>query len=62
MKTNEYLYGKDIEVPEIPRDIIIRRLELLNDNLEEILKVHYHARDTVRQRDIQSAINFWEKM
>jgi len=41
--TNEYLYGKDIDVPEIPEDIIMRRIELLKEHLEELLEHSYHT-------------------
>jgi len=42
MKTNEYLYGKDVEVPEIPPEVKMRRIELLNEKLEELLDVPFH--------------------
>ena len=59
MKSNEYLYGVE-EVPDIPREIIVRRIELLEDNLEELLKVDYRERNGKRVRDIRNAIMFWE--
>ena len=59
MKTNTYLYGDDVEVPEVPADIIVRRVELLRDNLDELLKVHYADRDGKRCNDIIKAIKFW---
>ena len=58
--TNEYLYGKDIDVPEIPEDIIMRRIELLKDHLEELLDHSYHTRDGERVNAILKAIKFWE--
>jgi len=62
MMTNDYLYGKDVEVPEIPQEVIVRRLEALNDNLAELLKVTYLGRDSARVRRVQKAIDFWEKI
>jgi len=62
MKRDSYLYGKFIEIPEIPADIIMRRVELLNDNLSELLAVPHLKRDTVRVNAILKAIDFWERM
>jgi hypothetical protein len=62
MKTDEYLYGKEVEVPEVPADIIVRRIELLNENLEELLKEDYRTRDTARVTAIVRAITFWENI
>ena len=62
MKSNEYLYGIDIEVPEIPAEITMRRLELLNDNLTEVNEVNYQIRDFERRNDILKAIKFWEEI
>ena len=62
MRTNEFLYGKDVEVPEIDRMIIIRRIELLKDNLAELLEVSYSKRDTERVAAVLKAVSFWENM
>ncbi len=62
MRTNEYLYGADVEVPEIPAEITVRRVEALNDNLTELLKVHYFVRDNARVDAILKAIEFWENI
>jgi hypothetical protein len=61
-KDNEWLYGKDIEVPDIPQDIICRRIELLNDHLTELLDVLWVKRETRRISDIINAINFWTEI
>jgi len=61
MKSNKYLYNSD-EVPEIPADIILKRLELLNEHLSELLDVHYNKRELGKVRDVERAIEFWEKM
>jgi len=60
MKTNSYLYGKDIEVPAIPEEIIVRRVEALKENLEELMDVPYLQRDGARVRAVVKAIHFWE--
>ena len=58
--TNEYLYGEDIEVPNIPEDIINRRIKLLNRHLKRLLDVSYRERDLKRVSDILKAIKYWE--
>ena len=62
MQSNEYLYGVDAEVPEIPEEVIVRRLEALNDNLSELMEVPYLGRDDMRVRKVQEAIKFWEEI
>lgn len=62
MLDNEYLYGKDVVVPEIPQEIIMRRLELLRDNLAELLDHTYYHRDDVRCNAVLKAIKFWENI
>jgi len=57
--SNAYLYGEDIEVPEIPADIIARRLAALADNLEELLNHSYYDRDQARVNAVLKAIKFW---
>jgi len=60
MKTNEYLYGSEVEVQEIPNDIVMRRLELLKEHLEQLLNHSYYTRDEERVRAVLKAISFWE--
>ena len=61
LKSNEYLYGSDVEVPEFPQDVIMRRIELLNDNLRELLEHSYYTRDNDRVAAVLKAIDFWNK-
>lgn len=61
MLTNEYLYGEN-KVPDIPEEVIVRRLAALDDNLGELLAVPYLGRDIVRIRAIQNAIRFWQNI
>ena len=58
---NEYLYGVE-DVPSIPADIIMRRLELLKDNLEELLEHSYYIRDNDRVRAVLKAIKYWSSI
>lgn len=62
MKTDFYLYGKDVEVPEIPADICMRRIELLQEHLDELLDVHYSKRSNAQIHHIHKAIDFWNSM
>jgi len=58
---NKYLYGTD-DVPDIPAEVVMRRLELLNDALAEVKDMHYLARDNERKNAILKAIQFWENI
>ena len=58
----EYLYGEDVEVVPVPQEVIMRRVEQLNDHLSELLEVDYRKRDGVRCNAIMRAIAFWEKL
>jgi len=62
MKTNEYLYGENVNVPEIPNGIIEQRVELLKANLEKLLEHSYHTRDNNRVTATFDAIKFWENI
>ena len=62
MKNNSRLYGEGVEVPEIPADIIIRRIELLEEMKAELYEVHYMKRDKKHIAEIDEAITFWEKL
>ena len=58
--TNDYLYGEEVEVPEIPQEIVTRRIELLKDNLARLLDHSYYTRDGARVEKVLKAIRFWE--
>ena len=62
MKSNSRLFGEDVEVPEFDELILIRRIELLKDNLAELLEVHYMERDTKRVREICKAIHWHQQI
>ena len=59
MKTNKYLYGEGTEVEELPADIIMRRVEILEEHLKELYAVHYMDRDDERIRAVDKALKFW---
>ena len=58
---NEYLYGVE-DVPSIPNDIIMRRLELLEDNLAELLEHSYYIRDNDRVVAVLETIKYWSNI
>ncbi len=62
MNTKEYLYGVDADVPDVPAEVTVRRIEILNEELAEELDKHYFVRDNTRVYDIAKAIDFWEKI
>jgi len=65
MLSNEYLYGKDVEVPVISEYVVMRRVELLKDHLSEMLDVPYQERtyeDQIQIGEILKGIDFWDKM
>jgi len=58
----EYLYGKDVDVPNIPADVIMRRIELLDDHILELFKAPIIDRDGARLNAVIKAKNFWLKI
>ena len=60
--SNKYLYGEDVEVPALDAEVVMRRIELLKANREELYELHYTKRDEMRIRAIVKAINYWERM
>ena len=61
MHDNEYLYGTD-DVPTIPADVIMRRIELLDEQLSDLYEVKYMDRDEKRIRAVRKALDFWERI
>lgn len=60
MKTsNLELYGTE-DVPVIPADIIMRRIELLDDRLHDLYEVPYMQRDMKTIHKVEKAVKFWE--
>jgi len=62
VKTNEYLYGSGVIVPEIPTEVIEGRIKLLDTQLRELQAVHYLLRNRTRVREIIEAMNFWRNI
>jgi len=58
-KTNERLYGKDVEVPKVPEYVVMRKIELLNDNLDSIMETKGIDRDRKQCKEIKDSIEFW---
>ena len=56
---NVYLYGEVIP-PQIPQEIITKRIEILNINLHKLLNENYKDRDYQRIDAIMKAIKFWK--
>ena len=62
MHNNEYLYGKDVEIPQLDTNVIMRRIELLSNNLSELLEHSYYTRDTRRVDAVLKAMKYWQDM
>ncbi len=60
--SNEYLYGEDVEVPALDSEVVMRRIALLEDHLEELYKPHYSKRDESRIRSVTKAADYWRDM
>jgi hypothetical protein len=56
-----YLYGIE-DVPEIPQDIIDRRIAVLEANLSKVLDHSFYTRDGRRANAILKAIKFWTQL
>lgn len=61
MVSNLELYGTE-DVPEVPQDIVCRRLELLEDRLSDLLEVHYTLRDLEAVSMVRKAILHWQQI
>ena len=65
MKTNEYLYGKDIEVEQIPAEVILSRVVPLEEHFSEIMEIPLETRtyeQIVQMSEIAKAIKFWQEI
>ena len=62
MKTNHFLYGKDVEIPDIPEDIVMRRVELLKEHQDILLAVDPMERETYRLHSVGKAISYWQNI
>jgi len=57
--SNLYLYDTE-EVPELPKEIIDERINLLKKHLAVLLDHSYHTRDNYKVASVLKAISFWE--
>lgn len=62
MKSNSYLYGKNVEVDPIPSEIADDRIEKLKANLAKEGSLDFMIRDDFKVKEIKEAIKYWEKM
>jgi len=62
MISDSYLYGVEVEVPEIPAEVVMRRVELLTDHLTILMDTHYSNRDETKVRAVHKALEFWSKI
>jgi len=58
----EYLYGVDVTPTPIPSEIIVRRIELLQEHLAELLDTHPLQRDGARANAVIAAIEWWQRI
>ncbi len=62
MLSNEYLYGKGINVPSIDESVCNARVQLLKQHMLKLLEVGYLERDYQRITKVSQAIHFWNKL
>ena len=62
IKSNDYLYGEDVDVPLLDAEVVMRRIALLSEHLEELYRPHYTKRDEARIRDVTKAKTYWINM
>ena len=61
VKTTEFLYG-DETPPDIPEDIIMRRIEILKEHQDILLAVDPMERETYRLHSVSKAISYWSSI
>ena len=62
LNKQKYLYGENIIVPKIPKEIANERIRLLNKNLHQLLEVHYTKRDNIRIDKVMKAVKHWKQL
>ena len=62
MNKQDYLYGEGVDVPEVDSLIVLRRIELLQIHLGELLEHSYYTRDIDRVRSVLRDISYWENL
>ena len=61
MKTNEFLYGNEVP-PDIPAEIVMRRVQLLKEHQDILLAVDPMERETYRLHSVSKAISYWQNV
>ncbi len=62
MKTNCHLYGEGVDVPKLDNDVMLKRIDLLSENLRKLLDHSYWTRDGGRVNDVLKAIDFYRNL
>ncbi len=57
-----YLYGEGVNVPQVPAEVVMRRVELLDEHLTELYEPDMLLRNGKRINDVIKAKNFWLKI
>ena len=65
MKTNAYLYGDDVEVEEIPAEVILSRVTPLQEHFDELSDIPFNQRtypQIIQMNEVARAIDFWNNI
>jgi len=65
MKTNDRLFGKDVEVPQFDERVLMQRKSLLEDRLYKLRDMHYTKRTSdieANMREIHEAIQWCDNI
>ena len=65
MKTNAYLYGENVEVEEIPAEVILSRVTPLQEHFDELSNIPFDQRaypQIVQMNEVSRAIDFWNSI
>ena len=63
--SSDYLYGKDVVVPDIPDDVIFSRVSLLREHLSKLNRIPFAERtyDDIKQTNaVSKGIKFWNDL
>ena len=61
MLSNTELYGTE-DVPQIPQEVIDKRIELLTARFKELISVHYMKQDNQTINQVVKAREFWRNI
>ncbi len=63
MQSNKYLYGEDVEIDEIPAEVILSRVTPLREHLHELNSIPFAKRtyeDMKQINEVAKAVKFWQ--